>query len=89
MKRILVVFLILLSSIGSALAQNEVAEKADTIKFPFSIKVYPFRGTYLDGGVHWEKFGGAYPAGLNLGFELPSTQQRPWQQYRGTAVQSL
>ena len=86
MKRILVVFLILLSSIGSALAQNEVAEKADTIKFPFSIKAYPFRGTYLDGGVHWEKFGGAYPAGLNLGFELPSTQQRPWQQYLGNAT---
>ena len=86
MKRILVVFLILLSSIGSALAQNEVAEKADTIKFPFSIKAYPFRGTYLDGGVHWEKFGGAYPAGVNLGFELPSTQQRPWQQYLGNAT---
>ena len=86
MKRILVVFLILLSSIGSALAQNEVAEKADTIKFPFSIKAYPFRGTYLDGGVHWEKFGGAYPAGMNFGFELPSTQQRPWQQYLGNAT---
>ena len=86
MKRILVVFLILLSSIGSALAQNEVAEKADTAKFPFSIKAYPFRGTYLDGGVHWEKFGGAYPAGVNLGFELPSNQQYPWQQYLGNAT---
>ena len=31
MKRILVVFLVSLISVGSALAQNEVAEKADTI----------------------------------------------------------
>lgn len=83
MKRILVVFLILLSSIGSALAQNEVAEKADTIKFPFSIKAYPFRGMYLDKNTHFEKFGAISPAGVHMGIEFPSQQQLPWQQYLG------
>ena len=86
MKRILVVFLTVFLFAGSVMAQSEVAEKTDASKFPFSIKAYPFRGTYLDGGVHWEKFAGAYPAGMNFGFELPSTQQRPWQQYLGNAT---
>lgn len=83
MKRILTVLLTSLLSVTSVLAQNPTAEKTDTTKFPFSIKAYPFRGAYLDKNTHFEKFGVIYPAGVNMGFELPSTQQRPWQQYLG------
>lgn len=52
-------------------------------KFPFSVKAYPFRGMYLDKNYHFQKFGPIHPAGMNFGFELPSQQQRPWQQYLG------
>ena len=86
MKRILTSLLAIFLFAGSALAQEASVAQQSSDKFPFSIKAYPFRGTYLDGGVHWEKFGGAYPAGVNLGFELPSTQQYPWQQYLGNAT---
>ena len=65
-------------------AQN--SETPQTSKFPFSIKSYAFRGSYLDSGVHFDKFGGAYPAGVNLGFELPSQRQYPWQQYLNDAT---
>ena len=79
MKRIFVSFLTLFISVAAALAQEvKVSETAED-KIPFSIKSYAFRGTYLDSGTHWEKFGGAYPAGVNLGFEFPSQQQHPWQ----------
>ena len=67
-------------------AQNVSEENTESGKFPCSIKAYAFRGTYLDSGSHWDKFGAAAPAGVNLGFELPSQQQRPWQQYLGNAT---
>ncbi len=86
MKRIFILLLISFLSANSLSAQSMNAEKSQDNKFTFSIKAYPFRGTYLDGGVHFRKFGGAYPAGVNLGFELPSQQQRPWQQYLGNAT---
>ena len=50
-------------------------------KTPFTVKAYAVRGAYLDNSHHFTKFGGIYPAGINLGFELPSTQQKPWQSY--------
>ena len=65
-------------SVHAAEAQN-----ADSGKHPFSIKAYAFRGMYLDKNTHYEKFGAISPAGVHLGLELPSTQQRPWQQYLG------
>ena len=86
MKRVFITLLTIFLIAGSALAQKANVAQPSEGKFPFSIKAYPFRGTYLDGGVHWEKFGGAYPAGVNLGFELPSNQQYPWQQYLGNAT---
>ncbi len=89
MKRFSAVFLAILLFASSVLAQNETIEKTDTNKFPFSIKAYPFRGTYLDSGSHWDKFGAAAPAGVNLGFELISQQQQPWQQYLGNATVGL
>ena len=67
-------------------AQTTSTEQTGSSKFPFSIKAYPFRGTYLDSGSHWDKFGGAAPAGVNLGFELPSQRQYPWQQYLNDAT---
>ena len=85
-QRAFMVVLTVLLGVLPSLAQNSYAETPDTTKFPFSIKAYPFRGTYLDSGTHFEKFGGAAPAGVNLGFELPSQQQHPWQQYLNNAT---
>lgn len=86
MKRIFMFVLALAVSVSSVLAQDVPAENSDNGKFPFAIKAYPFRGAYLDSGTHWDKFGGAHPAGVHLGFELPSQQQRPWQQYLNNAT---
>ena len=86
MKRLFLAILIASVSALSAAAQTSASENTGNDKFPFSIKAYPFRGTYLDSGRHWDIFGGAYPAGVNLGFELPSQQQHPWQQYLGNAT---
>ena len=83
MKRILTLFFASLLFVNSVLAQNITAEKIDTTKVPFSIKAYPFRGMYLDKNTHFEKFGAISPAGVHMGLELPSQQQRPWQQYLG------
>ena len=86
MKRIFTAILSILVFALSMSAQSSDSDQTGNDKFPFSIKAYPFRGTYLDGGTHWEKFGGAYPAGVHLGFEFPSQMQRPWQQYLGRAT---
>ena len=80
MTRFYMLMLALLVSVNSIWAQETTSENTSDSKLPFSIKAYPFRGTYLDKGVHFDKFGGAYPAGVNLGFEFPSQQQHPWQQ---------
>lgn len=83
-RRYIIVIAALLAFAGMASAQDSrTGESSGT---PFSIKAYPFRGTYLDSGRHWDKFGGAYPAGVNLGVEFPSMQQRPWQQYLNNAT---
>ena len=47
----------------------------------FSLKVQPFVGGYLSPNGNLEKINPSAPAGVNFGFELPSDQQRPWQQY--------
>ena len=86
MKRFLISILTIIVSSAALLAQDGSNQNSESNKFPFAIKAYPFRGTYLDGGVHFEKFNGASPAGVHLGFELPSQQQRPWQQYLGNAT---
>ena len=86
MRRFLLLVLAAVMCADIAYAQEIENDNKETDKFPFSIKAYPFRGTYLDSGTHWEKFGGAHPAGVNLGFELPSQQQKPWQQYLNNAT---
>ena len=89
MKRIALIISAVLLFAASAFAQNETVEKTEKEKVPFAIKAYPFRGTYLDKNTHFEKFGGAYPAGVNLGLELPSQQQHAWQQYLNNATVGL
>ena len=49
----------------------------------FAIKVEPFHGSYTSHSSHFEKFRPFSPTGINFGLELPSLQQRPWQQYLG------
>ncbi|MBR5846494.1 MAG: hypothetical protein IKY72_01665 [Bacteroidaceae bacterium] len=49
----------------------------------FAIKVEPFHGSYTSHSSHFEKFRPFSPKGINFGLELPSLQQRPWQQYLG------
>ena len=81
MKRLISFFLITIVCMTSAMAQTAKTEDSENQKFPFAIKAYPFRGMYLDKGVHWDKFAPAGPAGVHMGFELPSRNLRPWQQY--------
>ena len=47
----------------------------------FSIKVQPFVGGYLSPNGNLEAIDPSAPTGVNFGFELPSSQQYPWQQY--------
>ena len=85
MKRITSILFLTLIFASSLSANNVQTIEPEDNKVPFSIKAYPFRGMYLDKGTHWDKFnddkGPAHPAGVHLGFELPSTRIRPWQQY--------
>lgn len=83
MKRIFASFLTILLFVSSASAQTPHGEKSDSTKFPFSIKALAFRGSYLDSNTHFDKFQPFHPAGVHLGLELPSLQQRPWQEYLG------
>ena len=79
-KIILLLFAAMVLS-GVAYAQGKSSTSGSYAKAPFSIKAYAVRGAYLDNSHHFTKFGGIYPTGINLGFELPSTQQKPWQSY--------
>lgn len=81
MKRIALFVLTALLSASSVMAQTATVEKTEDDKTKFAIKAYPFRGMYLDKGTHWDKFAPAGPAGVHMGFELPSDNSRPWQQY--------
>lgn len=82
MKRFSLIALLGLLFATSVLAQGNLTEKTDDNGMPFSIKAYPFRGMYLDAkSTHFEKFGAIHPAGVHMGLEFPSLQQRPWQQY--------
>ena len=89
MKRIFLFVMTVLLFASPVMAQNETDEISVSGKTPFSIKAYPFRGTYLDDNTHFRKFGGAAPAGVNLGIELPSQQQHAWQQYLNNATVGL
>ena len=82
MKRILMIMLVVLVSASALFAKGETTVKNENRETPFSIKVQPFFGTYLDkNNHHFAKLGLVNLSGMNLGFEFPSEQQRPWQQY--------
>ena len=89
MKRVFLFVLTILLSVNSLIASDMSPEKEANGKVPFSIKAYPFRGMYLDKNTHYEKFGAINPAGVHMGIELPSRQQRPWQQYLGNPTVGL
>ena len=89
MRRIIFVLAALLL-VSSLAAENVPSVKPEDNKLPFSIKAYVLRGHNLEeNGTHFAKFNGAYPTGVTLGFELPSTQIRPWQQYLGNPTVGL
>ena len=83
MKRTTLFILLAIIFAGSLSAQTSNGEDK---KFPIAIKAYPFRGMYLDRNTHYEKFGPINPAGVHMGIEFPSMQQRPWQQYLGNST---
>lgn len=89
MKRFSLIALAILLFSNTVLAQDNPTEKTDDKGIPFSIKAYPFRGMYLDKNSHYQKFGPINPAGVHMGIEFPSLQQRPWQQYLGNPTVGL
>lgn len=48
---------------------------------PYSIKIQGFMGGYLSPSGNIKDIGPNAPTGINFGVELPSTRQKPWQQY--------
>ena len=88
-RKVLFIVLMAVMSANTILAQNTETENIQSKKIPFSIKAYPFRGMYLDKNTHYEKFGPIFPAGVHMGLEFPSLQQRPWQQYLGNPTVGL
>lgn len=82
MKRILSILLtmVLFTTLASA---QDIQKKGLMTSNKFAIKVQPFHGSYTNHSYHFEKFRPFSPKGVNLGLELPSSQQRPWQQYLG------
>lgn len=80
MKRYFVWLLMTLLVIDVAMAKRpEEYNKIGNDRF--SIKVQPFMGGYLMKSGNMEEINPNGPAGIHLGVEFPSLQQRPWQQY--------
>lgn len=79
MRRFYLLFVLAVMFATSVSAQTPELETKEKTKF--AIKVQPFKGSYLDQNSHFEKFRPFAPSGVNLGIQLPSEQQRPWQQY--------
>ena len=72
----------LLLVLGAVLFSNTVsAQNYSAGNDRFSLKVQPFVGGYLSPNGNLETINPSAPAGVNFGFEFPSNQQRPWQQY--------
>ena len=72
----------LLLALGAVLLSNVVfAQHYKTGNDRFSLKVQPFVGSYVSPNGNMEAIDPTFPSGINFGFEFPSNQQRPWQQY--------
>ena len=85
MKRL---FLLLFIALSTALTFAEKSETKTAGKLieqtgndRFSIKAQYVMGFYIDKHSNLELHDPSAPTGIMLGFEFPSTQQRPWQQY--------
>ena len=79
-----IILFLLMTVLSTTLASAQDNQKADSKeRNQFSIKVEPFYGSYMNHSFHFNKFRPFAPKGINFGFELPSLQTRPWQQYMG------
>ena len=76
MKRCIFVLLVAVMS-TSLFAQDRKASG----NHPYSIKVQGFMGGYLSPSGNIKDISPNAPTGINFGVELPSTRQKPWQQY--------
>ena len=56
-------------------------EPQTSVNRPFSIKAQGFMGGYLSPSGNIKDISPNAPTGINFGVELPSTRQKPWQQY--------
>lgn len=81
MRRICLLLIALLSTVLTSAQEKQNQDVKEGTQF--SIKVEPFYGKYMNHSYHFDKFRPFAPKGVNLGFELPSLQKRPWQQYMG------
>ena len=73
---------LLLLALSAVLLSNVAfAQHYKTGNDRFSLKIQPFVGGYLSPNGNLEAIDPSAPAGVNFGFELPSSQQYPWQQY--------
>ena len=79
MKRYFFLLLMAVTFAGSIHAQNSVID----INQKYSLRAQVFTAMYLDNSTHFNKLGLDELEGVNVGLELPSSQQRPWQQYLG------
>ena len=64
-----------------ATASAQTKETYVTGNDRFAVKAQAFMGFYIDKSSNLERINPAAPTGVNLGFEFPSSQQRPWQQW--------
>lgn len=78
-RRIALSAMLILSSACLVSAQNDGIEKEGNGRF--LLKAQTFMGGYLNPCTNIRQLGPKAPSGLNIGVELPSSRQRPWQQY--------
>ena len=74
-----VLIVVTLLGIGVASAQTKDFTKSGNDRF--AIKVQTFMGGYLMASSNLKEINPNGPAGINVGLEFTSSQQRPWQQY--------
>ena len=85
MKRLFLLLFVALSTVLIFAEESETKTAgrlfSQTGNDRFSIKAQYVMGFYIDKHSNLELHDPSAPMGIMLGFEFPSTQQRPWQQY--------
>ena len=79
MRRLFLLLLMIVVLTDVTLAQENKIQHVRNEKF--AVKAQAFMGFYIGKGANLENINPSAPAGFNLGVEIPSSQQRPWQQY--------